>query len=52
MRHHFSSPVHLGSTTSTTPPAAAVAAWLSRHADLLTAAGAFTAVYFLLIRRQ
>jgi len=41
---------HLGTTVSarTTP---GVITWLSTHSDLITAAAAFAAIYFLLIRK-
>lgn len=47
--------VHLGSTVSANNAAGAaanVASWISRRADLITAAAVFVLIYFLLIRKQ
>lgn len=42
---------HLGAVT-TANQISGLAAWLSQHSDLVAAAAAFAAIYFVFIRRQ
>lgn len=41
---------HLG-TIAPVNPQPGIISWLSKHSDLVAAAAAFTAMYFLLIRK-